>query len=144
MDVISTIAMILEDVCACDFTVSLITESGFQCTANDDGTVAFLAKLHGTYHANSSELISLLEQWIASGASINVQNVHLTVDPMCDVQIDSFVDPRCKTKATSTWPVVVGSVAGILIMLVGVAVITLILFFTLRRCKIFTVGKDSK
>ena len=148
MDVTSTIAEKLEDLCACDFTDKFISESGFKCIANDAGTVVFLAKLHGTYHANSNNLISLLEQWIESGASINVQNIHMKVDPTCEVQIDSFVVHYCETvtEATaedvSTWPVAIVSVIGSLtLLLVGAVIIISSVLLALKRR---STGEDSE
>ena len=56
-----------------------ITDEVFRCFPDSPHAVTYRALLHGTTSANSSELISHIEQWMTEGAIIMVQRVLMTI-----------------------------------------------------------------
>ena len=83
-----------ERLCQCEFNVEYITDYAFQCFPNSDQQVTFRARLHGTAHATSVQLIQDIEFWINRGSSIAVHGVRINIDT-CPVVISSFEDPQC-------------------------------------------------
>ena len=90
-----------ERLCQCGFNAEYITDYAFQCFPNSDQQVTFRAKLHGTAHANSSQLIENIEQWVNRGTSIAVWGLRVNIDT-CPVVITSFGDPQCLDETTQS------------------------------------------
>lgn len=84
-----------QELCQCGVTSDRITNEVFQCFPASPDAVTYRAKLHGTASANSTQLISHIEQWTAQGAAINVQQVLLRVDGSCRVAVSALVDDEC-------------------------------------------------
>ena len=83
-----------ERLCQCGFNAEYITDYAFQCFPNSDQQVTFRARLHGTAHATSSQLIEYIQQWVNREMPVAVQGIRVNIDT-CPVAITSFGDPQC-------------------------------------------------
>lgn len=88
-----------QELCECSITSDRITNGVFQCFPASPDAVTYRAKLHGTTSANSTQLISHVEQWTAQGAAINIQQVLLRVDGSCRVAVSALVDDECQKRS---------------------------------------------
>ena len=88
-----------ERLCQCGFNAEYITDYAFQCFPNSDQQVTFRARLHGTAHATSSQLIEDIEEWVNTTMLISVQGLWVNIDT-CPVVFTSFGDPQCPDKTT--------------------------------------------
>ena len=85
------------DSCAdCGITNDIIDKQSFSCFPESPTYVTYRARLEGTSETNSSSLISLIEEWVSSGASIIVTGVLMTVDSECSVAISSLSEGECE------------------------------------------------
>ena len=83
-----------ERVCQCGFNAEYITEFAFQCFPNINQQVTFRARLHGTAHATSVQLIEDIQQWVNRVIPVAVQGIRVNIDT-CPVAITSFGDAQC-------------------------------------------------
>ena len=83
-----------ERLCQCGFNAEYITDYAFQCFPNSDQQVTFRARLHGTAHATSSQLIEYIQQWVNREMPVAVQGIRVNIDT-CPVAITSFGDAQC-------------------------------------------------
>ena len=98
---------------------------------------------------SAQQLLNLLEEWVASGATLFVQAQLLSVDMNCDVAITSFSDPECQTVSTTTTTevistqetsshsqetIIIGIVLGVLLILV-LSIGTVVVMLLLRRSR---------
>ena len=93
-DIITAVVQNTERLCQCGFNADYITDCAFQCFPNSDQQVTFRAKLHGTAHVTSIQLIEDTQQWVNTKAPVAVQGVRVNIDT-CPVAITSFQDPQC-------------------------------------------------
>ena len=95
----------------------------FQCFGVEADEVTFRAQLSTTAQANTSQIISYMEQWIAGGSAVvNIGNILYTPDPSCAVGIQSVNDPECEERSMSLRSAVATSLYGLL-------AVVLIVFF---------------
>ncbi len=80
------------------------TDSAFQCFSQNAHEVTFRTTLHETSQFSIMELINAILQWIDAGAVTSLSGVLLTVDPQCEIIIESIIDPECTT-VTPPYPV---------------------------------------
>ena len=72
--------------------------------------MTYRARLEGTSETESDSLISLIEEWVSSGASINVTGVLMTVDSECSVAISSLSEGECSPTQPPTSSTVTSAV----------------------------------
>ena len=117
-----------EELCQCGLSADRITEGAFQCFMNSDQQVTFRARIHGTAQANSSRLITYIEQWVATETSIAVQRVRIRVDT-CPVAITTFDDPECAQTSLptsyNTAAIISGVVVTVVVIVVTIAVVVI-------------------
>ena len=141
-----------ERLCQCGFNVEHITDDAFQCFANSDQQVTFRARLHGTAHATSSQLIENIQQWVNTEMPVAVQGVRVNTDT-CPVAITSFGDPQCfdvATQSTSgtadntdnTAAIVGGVVAVMIVLILAVTVIVIAVLLTKNRQYKYSTDQD--
>ena len=136
----------MDEICQCGFSRNTFhnvdTTAAFQCFDNSPTAVTFHGEIVA---ANSSQVISYMEQWVATNPTIVIQSSRLSVDSSCNVEIDSFNDPECGTiistmndDSVNTGAIigVVGGVLATLILAVSLAVVV-VLLVKARRKKVF-------
>ena len=113
----------------CGLTPSFITDTLFQCYTESSRRVTFRATLHGTPESTSAELLALLEEWVARGVSISILSVRSNIDPECSVRISSVDESECFSPSTglsTTYVIIIGAVAGVLVLMITLVLITLL------------------
>ena len=122
-----------EELCQCGLSADRITEGAFQCFMNSDQQVTFRARIHGTAQANSSQLITYIEQWVATETSIAVQRVRIRVDT-CPVAITTFDDPECAQTSLPTSDNTAAIISGVVVTVVVIVVtIAVVVIFVMKN-----------
>ena len=122
-----------EQLCQCELSADRITEGAFQCFMNSDQQVTFRARIHGTAQANSSQLITYIEQWVATETSIAVQRVRIRVDA-CPVAITTFDDPECAQATPPTSDNTAAIISGVVVTLVVIVAVTIaVVIFVMKN-----------
>ena len=95
----------MNELCQCGFSRETFRNiditAGFQCYDQSPTAVTFRGEIGPSLSANSSQLISYLEQWIATDPTIVVLSSRLSIDSSCSVEISNLNDPEC-SDVTST------------------------------------------
>ena len=95
----------MDELCQCGFSRETFRNiditAGFQCYDQSPTAVTFRGELGPSLTANSSQLISYLEQWVATDPTIVVLSSRLSIDSSCSVEISNLNDPEC-SDVTST------------------------------------------
>ena len=95
----------------------------FQCFGVEADEVTFRAQLFATTQANTSQIISYMNQWINRGSAVvNIGNILYTPDPSCAVAIQSVNDPECEGRSGSLRSAVAISLYGLLAVVLFVLV----------------------
>ncbi len=86
----------------CGLMANHFTDSSFRCFSQNAHEVTFRTTLLETEQFSIMELINAILQWIDSGAVTSVSGVLLTIDPQCEVVIESIADPECTSNGTQS------------------------------------------
>ena len=117
--VIASVTKAVNELCLCGFSPkTFYSTAGFQCYDQSPTAVTFRGEIGPSLTANSSQLISYIEQWVATDPTIVVLSSRLSVDSSCNVEIDNFNDPECGD-VTSTSTVVTLTVTNVTGAIVG-------------------------
>ena len=139
-----------ERLCQCGFNADYITDSAFQCFPNSDQQVTFRAKLHGTAHVTSVQLIEDIQQWVNTKIPVAVQGVRVNIDT-CPVAITSFQDPQCpettqpisdSITADTTAAIIGGVVAGMIVLILPMIFIVIAVLVTKNRKFKYSADQD--
>ena len=118
----------------CGITNDIIDKQSFACFPESPTYVTYRARLEGTSETDSGSLISLIEEWVSSGASIIVTGVLMTVNSECSVAISSLSEGECSStqppttntsaasESTNSAAIIGGVVAVILIVSVAITI----------------------
>ena len=149
-EVTRTVQEVLSDSCQCDITADSIDEESFTCSEDSSNYVTYRARLSGTSEQDSASLISLIEDWVATGPTIRVQGVLMIVGDRCSATISDLSEGVCsssgaQTDSTSTGAIVGGgvAVAVALILIVVVVIVFTVLTMRSRRGK-FSLKKAEE
>ena len=85
----------------CDIISLVIDTPSFACFPESPTSVIYRARLKSISETDSGSLISLIEEWVSSGASIIVTGVLMTVDSKCSVAISSLSEGECQPPPTN-------------------------------------------
>ena len=102
-DVTSAILQQLTTSCTeCDITSDIIDREhqSVVCVPEFPISMTYQARLGGTSETDSGSLISLIEEWVSGGASINVTGVLMTANSECSVAISSVSGGECHPPIT--------------------------------------------
>ena len=143
----------VEELCRCGFSQEAFQDidvtAGFQCFDASPSAVTFRAVIMDLPLASSSQLISYIEEWVATQPSIVVLSSRLSIDSSCAVEIDNFNAPECNDMTPSTsdgnnntntnpnsvaGPVIGGVVGGICVLLLAIVALVLVVIFV-RNCQ---------
>ena len=150
--VIASVIKAVNELCKCVFSRETFYDiditAGFQCFDQSPTAVTFRGEIGPSLTANSSQLISYLEQWVATDPTIVVLSSRLSVDSSCSVEISNFNDPECSdmTSTSTKTAIIGGGVGGVLVILVAalalVVVVGLLRTHQKRASYNLSVGKD--
>ena len=100
----------LQNQCQCNLiSNNVITNGGLLCFEESPLYVTYRAQLHGTVEMAAQELISYIEQWLATGPILNVRAQFLSVQSSCTLVITSADEDECtfQTESISEIPTTV-------------------------------------
>ena len=83
--------------CQCQIDTGIIDEESLSCFGLVD-SVTYRARLGGTAEQNSTVLISLIEDWVATGPVIQVYGMLMRIDQNCTAVISDFSDNGCTSR----------------------------------------------
>ena len=142
--------------CDCSITSDSIADGVFQCFGSVSDSATFRGTLRGTTSVTSSALASHIADWVATGQTILLQNVHFKLDSECqdEVVIDDLVSPECAPTMTSqggsssrllpiSTEAGVGVIAGALVV-VGLIVLMVVACVCWRRHRLIKVNVRRK
>ena len=139
--VINSVTLAVDELCQCGFSretfLNIDVTTGFQCFDESPNAVTFRGEIGPSLTASSSQLISYLDQWVATDPTIVVLSSRLTIDSSCSVEIDNFNDPEC-SDVTPTVPAakatdaIIGGVVGGVVA-ISIAVLALVAVVCLLR-----------
>ncbi len=89
-DIVSALVNLVSPQCGCDFTTSQLTDRVFLCDPSSPNAVTYQVQLHGTRHANVSQLASIIQGLSQETTSIPVQLSLLTIQRFCIVSSTSL------------------------------------------------------
>ena len=141
----------MDDLCQCRFSGKTFhdTTATFQCFNNSPTAVTFRGEIGSTMGAYSSQVISYMEQWVATSPTIVVQSSRLRIDGDCNVKIESFNDTECgpmisivngdddNVNNIDIGPIIglVGGVLATLIVAASLVVVVVVLLVRTRKKK---------
>ncbi len=142
MDNMERLQETIEELCYCGFTLQNLMAGEFRCLSQPE-KVTYRARFSGTTSTSSSDIIALIEEWVASGdASILVLLVRMSLDSTCrPVAIESFDAHECgggdpppaTDKSGNTAAVVGGVVAVVVVLIIAIAVVVLVIVVLVLR-----------
>ena len=124
---LDSVTSAVDEICQCGFSRETFhnvdTTAAFQCFDNSPTAVTFRGEIGAALTANSFQVISYMEQWVAMNPTIVVQSSRLSVDSDCNVKINSFNDPECGSEtstdgSTNTGALIGGAVGGVIATLI--------------------------
>ena len=136
----------------CRITNDIIDKQSFTCFPIPESStyVTYRARLEGTSEIDSNSLISLIEEWVSGGPSINVTGVQMTVDSKCSVAISSLGEGECSpttdstmTTTGSTLSVRVGSVVAVILFIITVIIIVMSVVLFIKICGKMSLSNDG-
>ena len=136
----------LQQLCQCNLAANVINNGGFICFMQSPQYVTYRAKIQGTTNVAALELISYIEQWVTSGAILNVRAQFLNLQPFCTVPIISADEDECEipSQSTSELPTISTSTNGssgynttVIAIIIAVVCIVIIISTTLIIAIVF-------
>ena len=137
-DIGNAIAQNVARLCRCEFNSTLLLNSHLRCFDESPQIVTFRSQLSETSQTSTVELVSHIEQWIGDSDGVVVEGVFLGFQTTCSLVIDSLDAVECPGGSTPQNDNLGGIVGGVmaavlLFILVGVAIVTLIVFIKKQR-----------
>ena len=152
---LSSVTRAMDEICQCGFSREIFHNvdgtAAFQCSEESPTTVTFRGEIGAALRANTSQVISYMEQWVATNPTIVVQNARLRIDSSCNVKIDSFNDPECGSMTSTvnggsrsnTAVIVGGTVGGLLAILIIALSLVVIVVLVRTQWKKVSYNVDS-
>ena len=149
-EVTSTLREVLSDLCQCQITTDSIDEESFACPEDSSNYVTYRARLSGTSEQDSASLISLIEDWVATGPAIDIRGILMILGDRCSATISDLSEGVCSSSGAQTGSTSAGTIAGgsvavavALILIVVVVVVLTVLTMRSRRGK-FSLKKEEE
>ena len=113
--------------------------------------MTFRAGLRGLADVSSTSLAAHVTEWVSTGQTVLIQNVHYVIDSRCkeEVVIDDLSRPECATQATGrqSGTLSTGETAGItagaillVVLSIGISIVVAVVL-KLRRRGYYNVGR---
>ena len=98
----SAIISVLGDHCKCMFPPSNIDSGHFTCLTTPM-QATYRSTISGIVGNNATHLLSVLQDWVATGPVIELDWMLLHVSPDCPIHIASKADPECSPSEPLTF-----------------------------------------
>ena len=137
-DIENTLTRNIARLCLCEFNSTPLLNSQLRCFDESPQIVTFRSQLSETSQTSTVELVSYIEQWISDSEGVIVDGMFLGFQTTCSLVIKSLDAVECPRGSTPQNDNLVGIVGGVmaavlLFILVGVAIVTLIVFIKKQR-----------
>ena len=100
-DITIELSQRVNSLCGCGFNSSLILRPFIRCFDDSPRYVTYRAVLTGTPTDSTVELVSFIDQWIATTETIIVQSAGLSTDSTCLLVIVDHESPECPQDLTN-------------------------------------------
>ncbi len=136
-DAVMALVNLVSPQCGCDFTTSQLTDRVFLCDPSSPNAVTYQAQLHGTRHANVSQLASIIQGLSEETTSIPVQFSLLTIQSFCTVSSTSLSPCSQNEEKNGALPVnfIVVVVIVITVIIIIFVIIGIIMAVSIRYCQ---------
>ena len=139
-DLLTEIVKQINSRCNCGLTTTYLYNAHFECNPSQDEEVHLRGQLFAPNNEiAASGLASNITDWVNDNPKVNVEGVNFDVDGSCDVVIEDYDDPYCKTPSSVSAALVVGvsvSVTVFIIIIIIIAVLALTIVFLVRRSQV--------
>ena len=98
----NAVISIIENYCECTFPPSNIDPGHFTCLITTE-QATYRSTISGSIDNNATRLLSVLQDWVASGPVIELDWILLHVSPDCPIHISSKADPECSLSEPLTF-----------------------------------------
>ena len=138
-DMLNSVISAVDGICQCELSRETFYNVVFHCF-DTTTAVTFRGEVGAAVKANSSQVISYMEQWVAMNPTIVIQSSSLSIDSKCNVKIDSFNDSECGSMMNDggsviTDPIVGGVAGGVLATLIIAVSLVVIVVLIVRTCQ---------
>lgn len=143
-DITNEILNELKESCTdCDITYGIIDMQSLQCLLNSPAYMVYSARLKSSSNTHSGSLVSVIEEWVKIGPSLNVTGVLMTVHAECIVVVSSLNDTLCAVvepiQSIVNNIIAISIIAGVLVIIVIVTVAVVVICRYKRRCDTTTL-----
>ena len=97
----SALISVIENYCECTFPASCIVRGQFTCLMTQM-QLTYRSTILGAVNYNATQLLAILQDWVASGPVIKLDWLLLHVSPGCPIHISSMADPECSLSEPQT------------------------------------------
>ena len=123
----SIVIDIVTERCGCAFTEDYISNEQLLCDPSNPLLAVYRAMISSTNIILADDVVTIIEQWISSGATVNTGLFIVMFDSTCPVRISNTSDPICETITVPTTPSVSSQSSGTIIGVVVAVVIAVLL-----------------
>ncbi len=136
-DIVMALVNLVSLQCGCDFTTSQLTDRVFLCDPSSPNSVTYQVQLHGTRHANVSQLASIIQGLSQETTSIPVQFSLLTIQSFCIVSSTSLSPCSQNEQKNGDLPVniIVLVVIVNIVIIIIMAIIGIIIAFSIKTSR---------
>ena len=147
-DIVKGVLSELTHRCQCDLTTdTIITDGGFLCFPESPQHITYRARIHGTNLVPASELISHLELWLVSSATIPVMAQLLSLEAKCSVAISSTSEAECTSEGATpsghTGAALSGGIVSVILLGLLVIGVVVVVVWVRRRLTGIVLQKNS-
>ena len=111
-------------------------------TPQSPGHVTYRAQVNRTLQTTARQLLTFIQQWVASTQSILIQGVQLDIDRTCEPTISTFNDAECTVDINTEMITTVGSNVGTavgctiaIVLVIGIIIGVIIIIIWKRSTK---------
>ncbi len=138
MDKSSIIAAHIQSVLSSDCQCSLgmetiVNNGGFRCFPASPEFVTYRAEIYGTSQKSALDFLRIMELWLESGPSLNIEAQFFALKTSCPILISSIDEIECDiSKVTTMFPVTeVSTSENTLIIIIIIMVIFCVTIITI-------------
>ena len=95
-DVVKQLVLQLTGSCECAITTKYIADGRLVCSSEPGEVVILQGRIISTTTKNSTDLVTLLQEWVLGNPTVIIQGVQLKVESECSVQLKTLGDTTCR------------------------------------------------
>lgn len=110
-DVVKQLVLQLTGSCECAITTKYIADGGLVCSS-EPGEVILQGRIISTTTKNSTDLVTLLQEWVLGNPTVIIQGVQLKVESECSVQLETLGNTTCRPIGNYNSPDILSCTVG--------------------------------